>query len=75
MTEEQTNTLFEKIFGLNIQDSLALASAEKEYTKLLSDEREEVIRYASAHGWKSSRHERGVELRKIIFELRSKKAE
>lgn len=43
-----------------------LSKLEKEYRELLDAEYEEAIRYASAHGWKSSRYEMGKELREKI---------
>lgn len=71
--DSNTKILFEKILGLSIEDSIAIGNAEREYEKLLSDEHEEVIRFAAAHRWKSSSAKRGKELRGIIQELKSKK--
>lgn len=71
--EKKQKVLFEKIFGLSFDDATALAKAEKEYEQLLADEHEEVIRYAAAHGWKSTKHERGAELRAIISEIEARR--
>lgn len=45
-----------------------LQELNAEYQKLLEDEYEEAVRYASAHGWKSQRVEKGIELRQKISE-------
>ena len=65
--------ILEKILGMSYEDACILAEAEKEYQKLLDEEKEEVYRYAAAHGWKSTRAERGTELRAMINELSSKR--
>jgi hypothetical protein len=71
--EKKQGELFKKLFGLSLDDVTALGKAEKEYEQLLADEHEEVIRYAAAHGWKSTRHERGAELRAIISEIEARR--
>jgi len=53
------------------QQSAELVEAKAEYQKLIDDEYEEVVRIAAAHGWKSSRHEKGIELRKKIEQLKT----
>ncbi len=40
--------------------------AWREYTELISAELESLAGLAHAHGWRSSRHEKGVELRKKL---------
>jgi hypothetical protein len=37
-----------------------------EYEKLLGEELDEVVHYAASHGWKSSRYQQGVELRRKL---------
>jgi len=41
------------------------------YIELLQDELNEVVTYAESHGWKSTRYEEGVALRKEIKEERT----
>ena len=52
-----------------VSGSLPLSELQKEYQKLIDGEYEEAVRFASIHGWKSSRHEKGKELRAKIKEL------
>jgi len=49
-----------------VGENTELDKLKAEYKQLLSDEYEEAIIYAAAHGWKSSRHKKGVELREAI---------
>lgn len=48
----------------------ALIAALDEYAALLAEEDQELATLATIHGWKSSRYERGVELRARIARLR-----
>ncbi len=48
----------------------ALVAKLEEYTLLLLDELNETVPIAHAHGWKSTNHQRGIELRKEIAELK-----
>lgn len=47
-----------------------LIQAQDEYTKLLGDEISDLIGIASVHGWRSTRHEKGKELREGIAMLK-----
>ncbi len=43
-----------------------LVNVQIEYIKLLGDELNEVVWYANSHGWKSTRYDKGKELRESI---------
>jgi hypothetical protein len=43
-----------------------LIQAYEEYIKLLGDEISELVSFAEAHGWRSSRHQDGVKCREKI---------
>ena len=51
---------------------LELAKAMEEYHNLLADELTELSTLADNRGWKSSRVEKGAEMRKQITELKSR---
>jgi hypothetical protein len=46
-----------------------MREAYDEYIQLLTDEISELAGMAAVHGWKSTRHEKGIELRKKIQDL------
>jgi len=71
MTELEKR-LFRNIFGMSYEDSIELSEAEQELKKLIDDEYEETVRYAAAHGWKSSRHEKGKELKAKIADIKER---
>ena len=71
MTELEQR-LFRNIFGMRYEDSIELSEAEQELKKLIDDEYEETVRYAAAHGWKSTRHEKGKELKVKIAEIKNR---
>lgn len=48
-----------------------LSELEKEYKALIDAEYEEAVSFAAVHGWKSSRYEKGKELRGKIAALKS----
>ncbi len=48
----------------------ALDDYHREYEALLVQELEEVVGIAHAHGWKSTRYDRGVMMRSRIAEMR-----
>jgi len=74
MKTELEQRLFKNIFGMSYEDSIALSEAEQELKKLVDDEYEEAVRYAAAHGWKSTRHEKGKELKAKIAEIKERNA-
>jgi hypothetical protein len=51
--------------------SQKLIEALEEYAKLLGEELDEVIGFVNVHQWKSSRHEKGKELRERIVQLKT----
>lgn len=72
MNTELEQRLFKNIFGMSFEDLIALSEAEKELKKLVDDEYEETVRYAAAHGWKSTRHEKGKDLKAQIAEIKER---
>jgi hypothetical protein len=59
----------QSVVYLPFQGIDALREREKlhlEYEKLLGEELDEVVHYAASHGWKSSRYQQGVELRRKL---------
>lgn len=55
-----------------VQVDPALINAYKEYVKLLCDEIDGLVPLAHTHGWRSERHEKGIELRDKIKSLQNK---
>lgn len=49
-----------------MRDGLERVELYREYIRLLGDELNEVVHYAAAHGWKSTRHVAGLELRRKL---------
>lgn len=64
--------LFNNIFGMSWEDAAELGMLEKEHKQLIDDEYEECVRYAAAHGWESSRHEKGMELKSKIYDIKKR---
>lgn len=54
------------------EDAAELGVLEKEHQQLIDDEYEECVRYAASHGWKSSRHERGMELKAKMYDIKKR---
>lgn len=55
-----------------VQVDPALINAYMEYVKLLCDEIDGLVPLAHTHGWRSERHEKGIELRDKIKSLQNK---
>lgn len=55
-------------------EQVDVIDAYKEYVQLLTDELSELAGVAAVHGWKSTRHEKGVELRNKIESIQNKQA-
>lgn len=49
-----------------------LVFLQKQYIDLMGEELGEVVQIANVHGWKSTRYEKGMELRKLIEEHNDK---
>ena len=49
-----------------------LNKLREEYTKLICNELDEIVSFASSHGWKSTRYEKGKEFRDKIKILEDK---
>lgn len=64
--EQCINTVFMRAQPLNAS---AIIEAQQEYIQLLSDELTELAGMAAVHGWKSTRYQKGAELRDKISQL------
>lgn len=69
--------LIEGVYAIEVPDEISdphlywVKAAYSEYVQLLSEEINELIGIANTHLWKSTRHEKGLELREKIAKLNS----